>query len=80
MSDTNVIVHLTAPTRFGSQKRLAAAAGVTQPTISERKASNTLSHEQMRRILAAAPDMGVIVTPDDFFPERMGAAEAAASQ
>lgn len=74
----NVIVHLTAPERFGNQTRLAEAAGVSQPTISERKLSNSLSHDQMRRILRVAPAMGVAVTPDDFFPEF--AADAAAPQ
>ena len=77
MSDTaNVIVHLTSPERFGNQTRLAEAAGVTQSTISERKLSNSLSHQQMRRILRVGPAMGVKVTPYDFFPEL--AAEGAA--
>lgn len=65
MSD-NVIDHLTK--LFGNQTRLAEAAGVSQPTISERKARNSLSHEQMRRILENAPAMGVAVTVADFFP------------
>lgn len=65
MSD-NVIDHLTG--LFGNQTRLAKAAGVSQPTISERKARNSLSHEQMRRILENAPAMGVTVTVADFFP------------
>lgn len=67
MSDLNVIDHLTA--RFGNQTKLAEAAGVKQPTISERKTTNSLSHDQMRRILRNAPDMGVEVEPADFFPE-----------
>jgi len=69
MSDTNVVDHLKK--RFGTQTRLAEAAGVKQNTISDRKASNTLSHEQMRRILEKAPEMGVEVGPEDFFPERL---------
>lgn len=68
MSD-NVIDHLTAPQRFRTQTNLAKAAGVAQNTISERKSTNRLSHDQMRKILRAAPGMGVEVTPDDFFPE-----------
>lgn len=67
MSDKNVIDHLTR--RFGNQTKLAEAAGISQPTVSERKKSNSLSHAQMRRILQVAPKMGVTVTPDDFFPE-----------
>ena len=74
MSDatTNVIAHLSQ--RFGTQYRLAEAAGVKQNTISDRKRVNSLTHEQMRRILTAAPKMGVAITPDDFFPERQGEA------
>ena len=68
MSDTNVIDHLRR--RFGTQMRLAEAAGVKQNTISDRKRVNSLTHEQMRRILDTAPTMGVQVTPADFFPER----------
>jgi len=62
----NVIDHLTK--LFGNQTRLAEAAGVSQPTISERKARNSLSHDQMRRILENGPAMGVTVTIADFFP------------
>lgn len=76
MSDIpNVIEHLKR--RFGSQLRIAEAAGVKQNTISDRKAANSLTHEQMRRILTAAPDMGVAVGPEDFFPERMTQDDAA---
>lgn len=67
MSDINVVVHLTS--RFGTQTRLAEAAGVKQNTMSDRRASNSLTHEQMRRILRNAPRMGVSVEPADFFPE-----------
>lgn len=67
MSDTNVILHLRK--RFGTQTRLAQAAGVKQNTISDRRKANSLTHDQMRRILKSAPEMGVEVTPDDFFPE-----------
>lgn len=65
----NVIDHLTA--LFGNQTRLAEAAGVSQPTISERKSRNSLSHDQMRHILKNAPAMGVTVTVDDFFPPKV---------
>jgi hypothetical protein len=74
MSDINVIDHLR--TRFGTQVRLAQAAGVKQNTISDKKASNSLTHEQMRRILDSAPAMGVEVGPEDFFPERAKQIEA----
>jgi len=67
MSDINVIDHLTR--RFGNQTRLAEAAGVSQPTIAGRKKSNSLSHDQMRRIIRSGPTMGVAIKPDDFFPE-----------
>lgn len=67
MSDINVIDHLKK--RFGTQTRLAEAAGVKQNTMSDRRAANSLTHEQMRRILKVAPEMGVEVQPADFFPE-----------
>jgi predicted XRE-type DNA-binding protein len=76
MSDIpNVIDHLKS--RFGNQQRIAEAAGVTQGTISDRRARNSLSHKQMRTILKTAPDMGVEITPDDFFPEMQPAQDAA---
>lgn len=68
MSD-NVIDHLTSPERFGTQTRLAEAAGVKPHTISEKRHTNNLTHSQMRRILAVAPAMGVKVGPGDFFPD-----------
>lgn len=71
----NVIVHLTA--RFGNQTRLASAAGVRQSSIAGRKKTNSLSHDQMRRILREGPKMGVSVTPEDFFPELRPPADAA---
>ncbi|MEH6676164.1 hypothetical protein [Phenylobacterium sp.] len=63
----NVIDHLTR--RFGNQTRLAEAAGVRQSSIAGRKKTNSLSHDQMRRILREGPRMGVAVAPADFFPE-----------
>lgn len=69
MTDKNVIDHLTASERFRTQTRLAEAAGVKPHTISEKRRSGSLTHDQMRRILKVAPEMGVDVTPDDFFPE-----------
>lgn len=68
MSD-NVIDHLTAPDRFKTQTRLAEAAGVRPHTICEKRKTNSLTHDQMRRILRVAPDMGVAITPADFFPD-----------
>lgn len=72
MSDKapNVIDHLTS--RFGTQLRLAAAAGCAQSTMSEKRKYNALTHDQMRRLLRTGPEMGVSITPADFFPE-MGA-------
>ncbi|WP_128115653.1 hypothetical protein [Brevundimonas diminuta] len=67
MSD-NVIDHLTSPERFGTQTKLAEAAGVRPHTISEKRQTNSLTHAQMRRILIVAPQMGVSIRPDDFFP------------
>lgn len=70
MSDINVIAHLVTPERFRTQTRLAQAAGVRPHTISERRhGSGTLTHEQMRRILLAAPSMGVLIDAWDFFPD-----------
>lgn len=69
MSDINVIDHLTSPERFRTQTRLAEAAGVKQHSISGRRKVNSLSHDQMRRILKVAPGMGVSISPADFFPE-----------
>lgn len=76
MSD-NVIDHLTSPKRFGTQTRLAEAAGVRPHTISEKRHTNSLTHAQMRRILAVAPKMGVSIGPGDFFPGIVDEAEPA---
>lgn len=70
MSDTNVIDHLTAPNRFGTQTRLGEALGISQGTVSGRRKANSLSHDQMRRLLKIAPDFGIDLTPSDFFPEQ----------
>lgn len=69
MSD-NVIDHLTK--RFGTQMRLAIAAGCAQSTMSEKRKTNALTHDQMRRLLRVGPEMGVTITPADFFPETQG--------
>lgn len=76
-SDVNVIEHLAHASRFGTQTRLARAAGVQPHTITGKKSNNNLTHAQMRRILQAAPEMGVEITPADFFPEFSAAAEGA---
>lgn len=65
-----VIRHLTARERFGTQTRLAEAAGVKPHTISGKAAGpNPLTYSQMRRVLEAGPEMGVDVKPEDFFPD-----------
>lgn len=69
MSDINVIDHLTSPERFGTQTRLAEAAGCSQGSISDKRKANRLTHDQMRRILQRGQAMGVPVAPEDFFPE-----------
>lgn len=75
MTEPNVIAHLTKRGLFGSQTALAKAAGCTPHTIcGKRNKRNPLTYEQMCRILANAPDMGVEVTPEDFFPELTGRA------
>jgi uncharacterized protein (DUF2384 family) len=80
MSDNIVITHLTDAHRFGSQTRLALAAGVKPHTINgKRKSENPLTHSQMRRILKTAPEMGVAIDPWDFFPDlRPGDLQSAA--
>jgi hypothetical protein len=67
MDEANVILRLTK--LFGSQTRLADAAGCAQSTMSEKQKTNCLTHTQMRRILATGSSWGVEVTPNDFFPE-----------
>lgn len=68
-----VIAHLTQRERFGSQTRLAEAAGVKPHTISGKAdTQNPLTYAQMRRILDAGPRMGIPVTPSDFFPDVAG--------
>lgn len=68
MTDKPVIAHLRS--RFGTQTRLAEAAGVRPHTISGKRDSvNPLTYDQMRRILLTAPGMGVAVQPSDFFPD-----------
>lgn len=65
-----VIRHLTSPERFGTQTRLAEAAGVKPHTISGKATgTNPLTYAQMRRVLEVAPQMGVDVKPEDFFPD-----------
>ena len=72
MKTFNAIDHLTAPGMFGTQTRLALAAGVKPHTICEKRLTGNLTHEQMRRILRVAPSMGVTVTPQDFFGPNQG--------
>lgn len=68
-----VLAHLLAPEKFGTQTRLAQAAGVRQHTISgKRNSENPLTYQQMRRILEQGPAMGVTITPADFFPDIIG--------
>jgi hypothetical protein len=75
-----VIQHLTSKDRFGSQTRLAEAAGVKPHTISGKATGrNPLTYMQMQRVLAVGPEMGVEVAPDDFFPERLASDEKAAA-
>lgn len=70
--------HLTERERFGTQTRVAEAAGVKPHTISGRRGGrNPLTFAQMERILREAPRMGVAITPDDFFPH-IGAKKSAA--
>lgn len=72
MTEPNVIKHLTRKELFGTQTKLAEAAGCKPHTIcGKRDSDNPLTYQQMRRILATAPEYGVEVTPDDFFPERL---------
>ena len=69
MSDIEIKVVDHLAQRFGTQLRLAAAAGCAQSTMSEKRQSNSLTHDQMRRLLRVAPEYGVTLTPEDFFPE-----------
>ncbi len=79
MSDIGVIAHLTQPELFGSQTKLAKAAGVRPHTISgKRDSENPLTYSQMRRILEEGPTLGVTVDPWDFFPGIQRPVEAAA--
>lgn len=66
LDPTNPVDVLTA--KFGTQTRLAEAAGCAQNTISDRRAARSFTHRQMANILANAPGMGVTVSPADFFP------------
>jgi len=67
MNEPNVIARLIS--LFGSQTKLANAAGCAQSTMSEKQKTNSLTHAQMRRILSVGRELGVPVTPNDFFPE-----------
>lgn len=67
MDEPNVIARLIS--LFGSQTKLASAAGCAQSTMSEKQKRNSLTHQQMRRILVVGREWGVPVKPDDFFPE-----------
>lgn len=70
MADKSPLIeHLTDRTRFGTQTRLAQAAGVKPHTISGKATGeNPLTYAQMRRVLQAAPSMGVQIDAWDFFP------------
>lgn len=70
MIEPKVIAYLTRDDMFGSQTKLARAAGCEPHTIcGKRNSANPLTYQQMRRILEKGPEMGVFVTPEDFFPE-----------
>lgn len=65
-----LIDHLTGRSLFKNQSELARAAGVKPHTISGKKDSeNVLTLSQMRRVLVVGREMGVPVTPADFFPD-----------
>jgi transcriptional regulator with XRE-family HTH domain len=75
-----VIRHLTAAERFGTQTRLAEAAGVRPHTISGKATGkNPLTYVQMQRVLRVGPEMGVDVAPEDFFPEDSDETQGAAA-
>lgn len=53
--------------QFGSQKALAAAIGVGQPTISKIKKRRSIRSDQIDAIVAAARERGLPISHADFF-------------
>jgi hypothetical protein len=69
MSEPDLITRLSGEKFFGSQTKLAEVVGVRPHTICEKKDSkNPLTYTQMVLILEKGPELGVNITPDDFFP------------
>lgn len=53
--------------KFGTQEKLAAALGTRQNVISMWKKRGYVPAQQQPKVLAAARDLGIDLTPDDFF-------------
>jgi transcriptional regulator with XRE-family HTH domain len=61
--------------KFGTQTAVARAIGVKPHTLNGKARGDTpLTYPQMKRLLEVAPEVGVELRPDDFFPQLDGAA------
>jgi len=68
----NVVDHLLAK-GFETQARLAQAVGRAPSSVSEWAATNSISHNNQRKILTAAQALGIPIFPDDFFEPELRA-------
>lgn len=65
-----LIDHLTSRSLFKNQSELAEAAGIKPHTLSGKKGGdNVFTLSQMRRLLVVGQELGVPITPNDFFPD-----------
>lgn len=53
--------------KFGTQERLAALVGTRQPVIAGWKRRGVIPVRQQPRVLKAAQENGIELTPQDFF-------------
>jgi ribosome-binding protein aMBF1 (putative translation factor) len=60
--------------KFGTQEKLAAALGCRQSVIAGWKRRGYVPAQQQVRVLEAAREQGIDLTPADFFPQIEGVA------
>lgn len=71
----NVVNHITSKFFENSDAAFAKFAGVGSSTVWRWKDLNSIRQEHQRRILKKSDEENTGITPEDFFPERLGASE-----
>lgn len=61
----NIVDRIIA--KFGSQAAVAKAAGVTQAAVSQWRTGKFIPSRRQQRILNAAREQGIDLSPSDFF-------------